>query len=399
METKKIVRIIPIILLLTVIFAILPMSAAAGDYCELTTPTCNAGNAIANISLPGSNASNASNESICIYFFYGKGCSHCALVEPLIEELAQKYPQVNVKYFEVYFNDTNKAMLDDFNSRYGIRRAGIPAAFIGDRAFIGDKAISKDLKGSIQYFLNHTLICPEKYIKEESNLHGISPINNVQLTIPAVILAALVDSINPCAFSVMIFLLVYLLSLGARKRILKVGLTYIASVFVAYFLSGLGLLTVIQIPLLSRIVPTIAAIIAIAAGLINVKDFFFYGRGITLAIPESKKPLIQKYIQKASVPAAVILGVLVSMFELPCTGGVYLAILSLLSSMKSAAIPYLLFYNLIFVFPLFVILFIVYKGIPPEKVEHWRLSERKWLRLVMGIVMIALGVSMLVGIL
>ncbi|MCX6710733.1 MAG: hypothetical protein NTZ02_01440, partial [Candidatus Woesearchaeota archaeon] len=192
--------------------------------------------------------------------------------------------------------------------------------------------------------------------------------------------------------------LVYLLSLGARKRILKVGLTYIASVFVTYFLSGLGLLTVIQIPLLSRVVPTIAAIIAIAAGLINIKDFFWYGKGITLAIPESKKPLIQKYIQKASVPAAVILGVLVSMFELPCTGGVYLAILSLLSSMKSAAIPYLLFYNLIFVLPLFAILFIVYRGIPPEKVEHWRLSERKWLRLVMGIVMIALGAVMLLGI-
>ncbi|MCX6710619.1 MAG: thioredoxin family protein, partial [Candidatus Woesearchaeota archaeon] len=160
METKKIIKIIPIILILSVIFLMLLLQASAEDYCELTTPTCNAGNASANISLP---TSNASNESICIYFFYGKGCSHCALVEPLIEELAQKYPQVNVKYFEVYFNDTNKAMLDDFNSRYGIRRAGIPAAFIGDRAFIGDKAISNDLEDSIQYFLNNTPICPEKY--------------------------------------------------------------------------------------------------------------------------------------------------------------------------------------------------------------------------------------------
>jgi cytochrome c biogenesis protein CcdA len=388
-------RIIPAVLITVFILASLSFFSRAEDFCSLETLSCNGTGANLNAS-----SSNLTGEEglFCIYFFYGDGCPSCAKIEPLIKELADKYPQVNVKYFQVYFNETNTNMLNDFNSRYAIERPGIPSVFIGDRAFIGDKAIRNNLESSIQEFMNNTPVCPEEYKKQEPNFHDISPIKKTELTVPAILTAAVIDSINPCAFSVLIFLLVYLMGLGAKKRILKVGITYIATVFVVYFFSGLGLMRLIQTPVLAKIVPTFAAIVAIAAGLINVKDFFFYGKGITLAIPESKKPLLQRYIQKASVPAAIILGVLVSMFELPCTGGVYLAILSLLSSAKNLAIPYLLLYNLIFVLPLFIILGIVYKGIPPEKVEHWRLSERKWMRLAMGTAMIALGVIMLLGI-
>jgi cytochrome c biogenesis protein CcdA len=180
---------------------------------------------------------------------------------------------------------------------------------------------------------------------------------------------------------------------------LKVGLTYIAVVFIVYFLSGLGIFTAVQTTGLTRLVFNLAAGIAIFAGLINVKDFFWYGRGLTLAIPESKKPLLEKYIHKASIPAAVVLGFLVSMFELPCTGGVYLAILGMLADKMTrlAAMPYLFLYNLIFVSPLVVILFVVHKGISPERLESWRVGKRRWMRLAMGAVMIGLGVIMLMG--
>ncbi len=372
-------------------------SAYAEDTCSITTPTCEGAGSL----FPNATAQeNVSEEGLCIYFFYGQNCPHCANIEPLIEELAGKYPEVNVKYFEVYFNQSNQLFFADFNRRYGIERAGVPAVFIGNKALIGEKAIKNDLENSIQYFIENPPICPEKYVKSEAISHEISPPENIQLTLSAVIVAALVDSINPCAFSVMIFLLVYLMALGARKRILKVGFTYIIVVFIVYFLSGIGLFMFIQTAKLTKIIYTVAAAIAIIAGMINVKDFFWYGKGITLAIPESKQPLIKRYVQKASIPAAIVLGILVSMFELPCTGGVYLAILGLLSSKMTllAGIPYLILYNIIFVVPLFVILAVIYKGIPPERVEHWRLNKRKWLRLVMGLVMICLGVLMLTGV-
>jgi cytochrome c biogenesis protein CcdA len=87
------------------------------------------------------------------------------------------------------------------------------------------------------------------------------------------------------------------------------------------------------------------------------------------------------------------------MVELPCTGGIYLAILGLLGDRMTLAegIPYLLLYNLIFVLPLILILIVMYWGGTPERLETFRAGSRRWVRLVMGIVMVALGVVMLTG--
>jgi cytochrome c biogenesis protein CcdA/glutaredoxin len=378
-----------------VVFLIMAGVAFAADDICTTKLSCE-GQAPALIAV---NKSTSEPNSICIYFFYGQGCPHCANVEPLIKQLGVNYPEVELKSFEIYFNNESQKLFNDFNTRYGIERPGIPAVFIGDRALIGEKAIKDNLESSIVYFKKNGPICPETHQKVEATPHEVSPTTDIKLTLPAIISAALIDSINPCAFAVLIFLLVYLSALGARRRILKVGFTYIIAIFIVYFLSGLGLFQIIQTTGLTRIVYVVAAAIAIVAGLINVKDFFWYGKGITLAIPESKKPLIQKYVQQATIPAAVVLGFLVSMFELPCTGGVYLAILGLLSSKMSlaAGVPYLLLYNVIFVLPLFVILFLIYKGLPAERAEKWRLEKRKWMKLAIGVLMIALGVIMLLG--
>ncbi|MBU1146547.1 hypothetical protein KKD80_03305 [Patescibacteria group bacterium] len=219
------------------------------------------------------------------------------------------------------------------------------------------------------------------------------------LTIPALIGGAAIDSINPCAFAVLIFLIGYLLAIGSPKLILRVGLVYIGTVFAVYFLAGLGLLRILTTFGVAEIIYKIAAVILLFVGLVNVKDFFWYGKGFTLAIPESKKPLIEKYIRKASIPAAIILGFLVSAFELPCTGGVYIAILGLLANRGTqiSAVPYLLLYNLIFVLPLFIILGLVYFGISAKQMEEWRTKNRKWLRLVLGLGSLILSALMILG--
>ena len=224
--------------------------------------------------------------------------------------------------------------------------------------------------------------------------------SSTDLTIGMVVAAAAVDSINPCAISVMIFLLMFLTSLGNKRRVLLVGIAYIVTVFLVYFIAGVGLLTFLQSTSMTRYVYYGAALLSIAIGVINIKDYFFPGNKPTVAIPESRKPLIKKYIEKASIPAAVALGAMVSAFELPCTGGIYLAILSLLGDSMTAAqgMPYLALYNLIFVLPLIVILGIIYMGVSPEKANEWRLEKRSKLRLVVGLVMLLLGAMMLLGV-
>lgn len=338
------------------------------------------------------------NNSYCIFYFYGQGCSHCAQTSPVIDSLAGKYQDYTFYKLEIYYNSSNHDLYDDFIKRYGIKTSGIPAVFISSDALIGTDQINNNLENKIIYYLDNTPVCPLNYNSQQVNPHDISPAQKIEITLPAIILAALVDSINPCAFAVLIFLLLYISSLGASRRMLKIGIAYIITVYVVYFLAGLGILTGIQSFGLTRIIFYLAAWISIIAGLINIKDFFWYGKGFSLAIPASKMPLIEKYIARASMPAAIVLGVLVALFELPCTGGVYLAILSLIAKNAYAlAIPYLLLYNFIFVLPLIIILLVVYFGVSAEKAEKLRVEKRKWLRLVIGLAMVLLGLAMLLG--
>lgn len=379
--------ILPILLL-----SFMLLSVACGiEECPLPTP-CPEENATPSVT------ANVS-EVICIYLFYGQGCPHCARVEPLVDELAVKYPQVQVKKFEVYFNSTNQAMFRDFLARYNVSVEGVPILFIGDRALVGESSIRNHLEPSILYFIEQGPICPEEYGRITDGNNELSPGTAPDLTLPSVVVAAFVDSINPCAFAVLIILLSYLTSLNDRRRVKYVGIAYIVTVFIVYFISGIGLLIFMQGLGLEKVVFAVAAIIAIAAGAVNLYEAIKPGSRFTLSIPESKKGVIKDYILRASIPAAIVLGGLVSIFELPCTGGIYLAILGLLGTRMTFmdGIPYLILYNLIFVLPLFIIFAVVYWGLSPSMVEDWRTGSKPIVRAIMGLVMIGLGIAMLLG--
>lgn len=326
----------------------------------------------------------------CVFYFYGQGCLSCAETSPFIDKIAKKYP-VNLYKYEIWHNETNRELFFKFCDVYCINEKLVPIVFIGDKSLVGVESIKDNLEKEIINCVNNICPCPEEKIK------NVTVVPKTVITVPILISAALIDSINPCAFAVLIFLLTYLIALGSRKKILVVGFGYIVMVFITYFLTGLGLFATVQTIGISVIFYRVAAVISIVAGIINVKDFFFYGKGFSLEIPKSRKPMIEKYIHRASLPAALILGFLVSMFELPCTGGAYLAILSMLanSMTRMTAIPYLFFYNVIFVLPLFVILILMMKGSSAERMEKWRTDKRKYMKLIAGLFLILLGIIML----
>jgi cytochrome c biogenesis protein CcdA len=222
------------------------------------------------------------------------------------------------------------------------------------------------------------------------------------LSLGAIIAAALIDSINPCAFGVMVFLSTYLAAVGSKSRLLKVGLIYVFTVFLTYLLAGFGLLHFLSsFSTVTIWIYKIAGAILIVAGLINVKELFWYKKGISLQISEEKKPLIEKFIYKTSIPSAIILGFLVSAFELPCTGQVYLGILAILSkaaaSAKMLGFVWLFIYNLIFVAPLIIILLLFYFDKKTNWFTNMKDSRKKWLRFFMGLGMLILGTLMLLG--
>ena len=217
----------------------------------------------------------------------------------------------------------------------------------------------------------------------------------VELNLFFVIGAALVDSINPCAFGVLIFLLAYLSkSVKTAKKMLLYGLIYIAAVFVTYLVAGLLLLPVIRkIGAFSVVSYYILAGIIALAGLIEIKDFFWYGKGFSLNIIPGEGKRIKLYVNKvADSPfAAAGLGVFVALVELPCTGFAYLAVLGLisLSGLTVGNTTLLLIYNFIFVLPLIIILWLVYKGMSTSKFEEWRQKHKKWMRMAIGLTLFA----------
>jgi cytochrome c biogenesis protein CcdA len=215
------------------------------------------------------------------------------------------------------------------------------------------------------------------------------------LTIGAILLAGIVDSINPCAFGVLIFLMISLLNLGSRKRALKYGLLYSLIIFITYFVAGLGIFRVLQ--QFSGIRNTIYIFVGAFVFLIGLIEFYDYlkarkGKGATLKISPKIKPFIESKSKQGTITAILALGIVVALFELPCTGGIYLGIISLLLEAKTLGIFYLLIYNLIFVLPLIVLTFLIYKGMSPELIQKWNTKEKAWMRLAASIIMILIAV-------
>jgi cytochrome c biogenesis protein CcdA len=330
-----------------------------------------------------------------VYFFYNQHCGDCQKAIPYIQEIAREQPDIQVRAYDIFDNATNDELFQEMSERYGHPFSLVPSVFVGNREITGYDAIRANLTDAIDAErANPTGTIPPTTAQTPIEEHI-----SAQLTIPLIISAALIDGINPCAFSVLIFLLISLIALDSRRKMLLVGTIYIIAVFIFYFLSGLGIFAIVQVSGISRIFSLIAAAIAILFGLITIRDAFFGDKGAFLAIPESRKGIIEAYVKKGSLPAAFVLGILVGMFELPCTGGIYLAILSLLSHQGTiyTGLPYLLLYNVIFVMPLVAILLIISFGIPPERLNRWRLEHRMLVRLIMGAVMIGIGAFIIAG--
>ena len=216
--------------------------------------------------------------------------------------------------------------------------------------------------------------------------------------LPVVITTALVDSINPCAIGVLVLLISTLLVLSKnRNKMLATGIIYILAVYITYFLAGIGLLLFIQRFNLAEPIGIFVGALIIILGLIEIKDFWWYGKGFSLSIPYKRSLQIKEKVKKITIPGAIFLGIFVAAVELPCTGGPYLAITAILAKIgfEPLIIAYLLLYNFIFILPLIVILALVYFGISTKKLETWRKQNRKWMRLITGLVMFCLGILLI----
>lgn len=212
--------------------------------------------------------------------------------------------------------------------------------------------------------------------------------------LPLVIVSAIIDSINPCAFSILLLTIAFLFSLGAdRKKILTIGGAYITGVFLVYLGIGLGILRVLSFFSIPNFVGKIGAILIIVLGILDIVNAYIPSFPIKLKIPKGSHKTMARLMEKSSIPGALALGGFVGLCEFPCTGGPYLMILGLLHDSRTfiSGFGYLLLYNVLFVAPLLIILGVASNKSLVERFDLWRKRASGKLRFVDGAIMIVMG--------
>lgn len=340
----------------------------------------------------------------------------CAKTDPFVlVELPQDYGgKFVVIEYEVFHHPDNAAVMAEYNTSYGSGLT-VPLIIFGVDDFLVDLSILAESRGKVDKYLalggnELPLVNGSSVAFEDLNVEDLPGSPKIWTggqyppleapTVLAVLAAAAVDAVNPCAFAVLVILLSGVIAGGGRNKALKAGLAFVVAVFVTYLLMGFGIFSISMAPGIAYYFYKAVGVFALIVGVLNMKDYFWESAtGVLSSVPSSWRPRVQKLLDDAtSVPGALVSGFVVSLFLLPCTSGPYLVVLGLLAyeMTKMYATQLLLLYNFVFVLPMIIIILTVYFGLTTTaKAAHWRHRKIGLLHLIAGAVMFCMGIWML----
>ena len=327
-------------------------------------------------------------KGIYITFFYSPTCEHCHKVDLLLGELVKKYPQIYIHRYNAVLKE-NAELKEAFDIMYDVpqeRRAYVPAVYLGDRYFIGEEEAG-GIEETVIKYIESGSPCYCKDIASAAGQSRGSIIDRFKsFSVLAVLLAGLVDSVNPCAFAGIIFLISYLAISGRKGRsILIIGGLYSAGVFAAYMSLGLGFTSFIayaeEATIISKMIYPLTALVALGFAVYSFLDYRKARQGrfkeMTLQLPENVKKITHMLVRKFSkfrylMASSFLLGFVISLFEFLCTGQVYLPTIIYIMGepeLRAQASFYLGVYNLIFITPLVIIFVSAYLGTTSQKMS------------------------------
>jgi glutaredoxin len=358
--------------------------------------------------------------------FVREGCPHCANAEEFLARLAREQPDLTIVVRDVRKDSAALERLRELAQRSGVRTVRVPAVFVGGQLIVGfspeagtEHFIRGALAGSESRAAPETagtcdaeesLAClngPTGSAGEEFSVSVFGralAISDVGL--PAFTLAmGLLDGFNPCSMWVLLLMISLLAPLNDRKRMIAIAGTFVVVEGVAYFVFMTAWLNLFLLIGMSRMSLLAVAAIAIAAGMINIKDAVAFGRGISLSIPQGAKPaiygrmraLLHAPTMTAAIVGAAVLAVLVQVVEFMCTSGfpaLFTRILTLRELPAASYYAYMLLYNAAYMLDDIVVL-----GTAIALLSRHRLQENegRTLKLISGLVMVGLGVYLIVA--
>ncbi len=355
--------------------------------------------------------------------FYSPTCHKCAEVEnELIPKIEKEFKgRILIEYRDITNIDNYKLLLS-LKEKYSKQmEIDLPVFFLEGKFLNGKEENINNLRALIAESF--------KGPGREERLPAVDLIMHFKNFTPIIITGVgLVDGINPCAFTVIVFFISFLALQGYRKKeLIVIGLSFIFAVFLTYLLLGLGIFNFLyQLKgfwLITRIANIAIGLFSIVLACLAVFDFFKYRKtgqteGLSLQLPQSVKnrihyviglhyrktkssqteqQVLQKHILRLVI-TALFTGFLVSILEAICTGQTYLPTITFIlktTGFKLQAFGYLLLYNFMFVVPLLIIFFFALLGVTSGQFSHFLKRHLLTLKILMAVLFFGLGVFLI----
>ena len=351
---------------------------------------------------------------ITIEYYFQPGCAECELIDNnVLPVLAERFSGLyDLKKYDIGVKE-NFIKLAARQDKFGIT-SNEPVSMIVDGRFFlnGYKNIEPELPAKIDEALSLPPLA-EEMVPAKPDANAVLESRSGKITLAAVLAAGLIDGINPCVFSTLIFFISLLAVSGVTgRKLLLVGSVYCLACFVSYLALGFGLFRFIKLfseyKMLQSVFEGVVIIALAVLAFLSFKDAWLYGKtgstgSVTLQLPESLKKTIHSIMRKGLhyrylVPGAFIMGIAVTAVESVCTGQVYVPALALLAqkSLASRWLLYLVLYNVMFIIPLLVLFGLAFGGMNSAKFIE--LSRRNVVpsKIARGLFFIAMAVLILV---
>jgi cytochrome c biogenesis protein CcdA len=351
----------------------------------------------------GGAALHAFDGKIAITYYYTAGCRSCeSFLAAEIPRLERRLGlRLSVEKRDV-LDPATYAALERYASSRGQTVNALPALVIGDVLLQGEEEIRGNLEATL---LGSARVEPPEIRKKDAAAPGLAVI--------PVIVGGLLDGINPCAFTTLIFLLAALALAGrGRREVLVIGALFSLAVFLTYLSVGLGFFAALRAASEHAVVALVlrwllVAVLAVFSAL-SAYDAILIARGrpaeILLQLPMPLKRRIHASIRSrvhtaAMAGSSLALGFLVSIFEFACTGQVYLPTLAYLVrlSRRPQALVLLVVYNLAFIAPLLAVFAASYLGVGSERVTRIFQRHMAGVKIGLAAFFLALAVFTLAG--
>ncbi len=344
-----------------------------------------------------------------LYFFWSARCPHCLEAQPFVQQLSLEMPWLRVHEFELTRHPANGRLYQRMAASLGQDARSVPAFLFCGRMLVGfdtPQGIGTELAGDLhachQRLAAGRPMLPAGGAGRTPALPGGLSAEHSSLLLLTAGIAGL-DAFNPCAFFVLLFLLSMLVHAGGRGRILAVGGVFVLCSGVLYFLFMAAWLNLFRLIGHLPAITIGAGLLAVAVALINIKDYFWFRRGVSLGIPDGAKPglfaRVRALLSVRSLPvmllSALLLALFANLYELLCTLGfpmVYTRILTLRDVPAAEQYGWLALYNVVYVLPLAVIVVLFAVTLGRRKLQE---QEGRALKLLSGTMMLGLGVVLL----